>query len=140
MRLGYSTGYASAMAPFFCPRVVAFPGQQNLRTSGCIPPKRSRVPPPCCHRCVRDQGRNIGAGEETGRCASKLANHDASKIANHDTSKLVLERTEGGVDVARSYASTRDALHVVRKSGGLDGNGSGHAATLSECLWVGSGW
>ena len=21
---------------FFCPRVVAFPGQQNLRTSGCI--------------------------------------------------------------------------------------------------------
>ena len=79
----------------------------------------------------------IGAGEETGRCASELANHDASKIANHDTSKLVLERTEGGVDVARSYASTRDALHVVRKSGGLDGNGS---ATLSECLWVGSGW
>ncbi len=75
-----------------------------------------------------------------GRCASELANHDASKIANHDTSKLVLERTEGGVDVARSYASTRDALHVVRKSGGLDGNGSGHAATLSECLWDGSGW
>jgi hypothetical protein len=52
----------------------------------------------------------------------------------------VLERTEGGVDVARSYASTRDALHVVHKSGGLDGNGSGHVATLSECLWVGSGW
>jgi hypothetical protein len=79
------------------------------------------------------QGRIIGAGEETGRSASELANHDASKIANHDTSKLVLERTEGGV-------STRDALHVVRKSGGIDGNGSGHAATLSECLWVGSSW
>jgi len=44
--------------------------------------------------------------------ASWCSNHDASKIANHDTSKLVLERTEGGVDVARSYASTRDALHV----------------------------
>ncbi len=43
MRLGYSTGYASAIAPFFCPRVVAFPGQQNLHTSGCIPPKRSRA-------------------------------------------------------------------------------------------------
>jgi hypothetical protein len=28
---------------FFCLRVVAFPGQQNLRTSGCIPPKRSQA-------------------------------------------------------------------------------------------------
>ena len=30
MRLGYSTGYANAFSPFFCPRVVAFPGQQNF--------------------------------------------------------------------------------------------------------------
>ena len=51
----------------------------------------------------------------------------------------MLERTEGGVDVARSYASTRDALHVVRKSGGLDDNGSGHAAMLSECFVIGHG-
>ncbi len=42
----------------------------------------------------------------------------------------MLERTEGGVDVVRSYTSTRDALHVVRKSGGLDGNGSGLAVAF----------
>jgi hypothetical protein len=43
------------------------------------------------------------------------------------------------VDVARSYAPTRDALHIVRKSGGLDGNGG--VATLAQwrCRGVDNG-
>ena len=62
MRLGYSTGYANAFSPFFCPRVVAFPGQQNLRTSGCIPPKRSRAasaPEPFIFHCRPPSRRHL---------------------------------------------------------------------------------